>query len=394
MIILTLQWIFWLCIGAIAYSYIGYPIALFLLVTLADLKARLMLHLKNGSSRAVTVASYQPTIAVLVSAFNEESVIGARVRNLLETNYPSHLLEILVGLDSPTDKSAEALSNIRSPRLRVIDFSERRGKLAVLRDLAERSSAEIFVLTDAETMFAPDCVGNLARHFSDPRVGVVGGELRVVSSDGTTPVESLYWRYELSMKLLESRLNCVLGAVGANYAVRRSLFRFQKPSFAEDFQLPMEIRHAGYRVVYDSAARAIEGAAPTFSAEFRRRVRIGAADYQILFHNPQFLNPIKGMVAFSYFSHKVLRWLGPLFLAVAFACNVFLISSPVYLGLLLAQAIFYALAVSGYWMKKSGREGGIASIPLYFSAMNLALFCGMLRYLSGRQKMAWDVTPR
>ena len=123
-------------------------------------------------------------------------------------------------------------------------------------------------------------------------------------------------------------------------------------------------------------------------------MRIGAADYQILFHNPQFLNPLKGMVSFSYFSHKVLRWLGPLFLAIAFACNVFLISRPTYFGLFLAQAVFYALAVCGYWLKESGRKVGIVSIPLYFSAMNLALFCGLLRYLSGRQKMAWDVTPR
>ena len=268
MIALTLQWIFWLCIGAIAYNYVGYPIALFLLVALADLKHSLMSKQKNGSSLVPTGTSYQPTIAVLVSAFNEESVIGARVKNLLESKYPAHLLEILVGLDSPTDSSAEVLSNIRSPRVRVFEFSERRGKLAVLRDLAERSTAELFVLTDAETMFAPDCVGNLVRHFSDPRVGVVGGGLCVVSSDGTTPVEGLYWRYELSLKLSESRLNCVLGAVGANYAVRRSLFQFQKPSFAEDFQLPMEIRHAGYRVVYDPAASAIEVRPPLFSLNF------------------------------------------------------------------------------------------------------------------------------
>jgi cellulose synthase/poly-beta-1,6-N-acetylglucosamine synthase-like glycosyltransferase len=315
------------------------------------------------------------------------------VENALDAD-PIQISEVLVGLDAPTDCTYDILSQIHSDRLRIFRFSSRRGKLAVLRDLAEQTSVEVLVLTDAETNFAPNCVQRLVRHFADPRVGVAGGELRIIEPDGRTPVEGFYWRYELILKFLENRLNCVQGAVGAVYAVRRTLFLKQKASFAEDFQLPMEIQHAGYRMVYDPEATAIESAAPTFAAEFRRRVRLGAADYQILLHNPRFLNPLKGMLTFAYVSHKVFRWLGPLFLLGALLASICLVSSRIYFWLCLCQLVFYGAAAFGYWRKSRNESAGIFSLPLYFSAMNLALLFGLMRYASGRQKMAWDVTPR
>ncbi len=385
----------WLCLGAVAYNYVGYPVLLFLLAMLHQARSDLKFLLRRESRRVSSRRpSYRPHVAILISAFNEEAVIHARVKNALESDYPSALLDILVGLDSPTDSTAEVLSRIQSPRVRVFEFQARRGKLAVLRDLAEQTSAEILILTDAETMFAPDCIRNLVRHFEDDRVGVVGGELRVVGPDGMTPVESLYWRYELILKLLETRLNCVVGVVGAVYAVRRVLFHSQKASFAEDFQLPMELRYSGRKVIYDPEATATEQPAPTFSAEFRRRIRLGAADYQILAKNPHFFNPLKGMPSFAYFSHKVLRWLSPLLLLAAFLFSIALISSPLYAGMLVAQCVFYGSAGLGYWLKRRNKSTRILSPPLYFSAMNLALLLGLIRYLSGRQTMAWEVTPR
>lgn len=391
---MVLRAVFWISFGAIAYHYIGYPIVLFLFAMLMQSGSRLALLLGRKPPSRSPSSAYQPSVAILISAFNEEGVIGARVKNTLDIDYPAHLVEVLIGLDSPTDSTSQVLNRVESSRVRVFNFPTRRGKLAVLQDLAQQTAAEILVFTDAETMFAPDCIQKLVRHFADSAVGVVGGELRVFDREGKTPVEGLYWRYELLLKSLESRLNCVCGVVGAVYAVRSALWHLQKPSFAEDFQLPMEIRGSGRRVVYDPGATATETVAPTFSAEFRRRIRLGAADYQALTHNPGFLNPLKGLPIFSYFSHKVLRWLGPFLLLTAFVSNLWLVSRPLYFGLFVTQTTFYMSACMGYLLMRNGKSQKLLSIPLYFCAMNLALLYGFFRFLRGQQKMAWDVTPR
>jgi len=201
-----------------------------------------------------------------MSVYNEEAVIRAKVKNLLEIDYPSDRLEFLLGLDAPVDSTSELLSQTPSSRLCVFPFQTRRGKLAVFVDLAGRTSAEILVFTDANTMLEKNCIRNLVRHFADPRVGAVSGEeIRVVTPGIDPGGESLYWQYESALKILESRLNCSLGGNGAALAIRRSLFHPRKQSIVEDLQIPLEIRFNGYRVVYDPEAVAVEEIAPNFS---------------------------------------------------------------------------------------------------------------------------------
>lgn len=330
-----------------------------------------------------------------MSVYNEEAVIQAKVKNLLETDYPPDQLEFLLGLDAPVDSTGDLLKGNPPSQLHVFPFETRRGKLAVLSDLAGRTSAEILVFTDANTMLEHNCIRNLARHFGDPRVGAVSGEeVRVVPPGADPGGESLYWRYESALKVLESRLNCSLGGNGAVLAVRRSLFRPRKQSIVEDFQIPLEIRFKGYRVVYDPEAVAVEEIAPTFSAQFARRVRIGAGNFQTLFANPQCFNPIKGLVTFCFLVHRVLRWFVPVLLMAAFLCSILLVAQPAYAALLAAQCGFYLMAGSGYLLKKSGKPARLFSLPLSFCSMNLALVVGLLRYLNRRQTATWKPTLR
>jgi len=384
-----------MCLALLAYHYVGYPLLLFVLSALSQATSHFWYLVRRRDRRCSPQADYVPRVALLMSVYNEEAVLRAKVNNLLEINYPSDRLEFLLGLDAPTDSTGEVLSQAQLNRLRVFPFQTRRGKLAVLCDLAAHTSAEILVLTDANTMLEKNCIRNLVRHFADPRVGAVSGEEIRVVTPGTDPgAESLYWRYESALKLLESRLNCSLGANGAVYAIRRSLFHPRKRSIVEDFQIPLEIRFEGYRVVYDPEAVAIEGIAPTFSAQFARRVRIGAGNYQTLFGNLGFLNPLKGLVTFCFFSHRVLRWFAPIFLLVAFFCSILLATQPEYALLLAAQCVFYLMAGLGYCLKKKGKPARLFSLPLYFCSMNLALLLGLLRYLSGRQTLTWKPTLR
>jgi cellulose synthase/poly-beta-1,6-N-acetylglucosamine synthase-like glycosyltransferase len=277
----------------------------------------------------------------------------------------------------------------------VFHFSERRGKLAVLCDLADKTSAEVLVLTDANTMLERTAVRNLVRHFTDPRVGAVSGEeIRVAVPGAETGAEALYWRYESAVKILESRLNCSLGGNGAALAVRKSLFNPRQDLIVEDFQIPLEIRFQGHRVVYDPEAIAVEEIAPTLSAQFGRRVRIGAGNYQTLFRHLDYLNPRHGFLAFSFFSHRVLRWLTPMLLSVELACSLLLATRPSFAFLAAAQVFFYLLAAVGYWLKANDKPLRLCSGPFHFCSMNLALLLGLLRFMKGQQALAWKPTPR
>ena len=387
--------ILWLCICTLAYNYIGYPVLLFILSVAYQVKSDALYLLRRGNRRSRPILEEFPRVALLMSAYNEESVIQAKLENCLQIDYPVERLEFLFGLDAPTDATPDILNRFPSSRLRVLQHETRRGKLAVLCDLAQRTSADILVLTDANTMLDRNSVRNMVRHFADPRVGAVSGEeIRTVAQGSDPGAESLYWRYESAVKLLESRLNCSLGGNGAALAVRRSLFKPRRHSIVEDFQIPLEIRFNGFRVVYDPEVIAIEEITPTFSAQFTRRVRIGAGNYQTLFRNPGYLSPLNGLLGFSFISHRFLRWLGPFVLLVALLCNIAVATQPRFAALLAIQCTFYLVALLGYVLKRQGRSTSLLSLPLHFCSMNLALFLGLYAYLTGRQGATWAATPR
>jgi cellulose synthase/poly-beta-1,6-N-acetylglucosamine synthase-like glycosyltransferase len=392
---LILKVIYWTSLGAIAYNYAGYPFVLCLLGVLAQAKSDLLFLLGRRSRRPKGTGDNWPSVAVVISAFNEAPIIEARVRNALEIDYPPDRFEILIGLDSPTDATPDILSRMQSPNLKVFQFPARRGKLAVISDLAQCTSAEILVFTDANTMFEPHCVPNLVRHFYNPKIGAVSGEEARVGGAGIDPAaEGLYWKYESALKILESRTHLLHSANGGVYAIRRALFHPPPNLIVEDFQIPLDLRFHGYQILYDPDAVAVEEIAPTFGSQFERRIRLCAGNFQTLFGHPEYLNPFKGKPAFAYWSHRVLRWFAPFFMATAFVCNLFLLKSLWYRSFLAIQVAFYALALAGYWLSRSGKPPRICKVPLYFCSMNAAILFGLFRYCSGRQAVAWTVTPR
>ena len=387
--------VFWACLGVVLYTYAVYPLLLLVLAALTQTVRDLSFLLRRQQRRTGEREQFTPRVAMLVAAYNEQDVIEAKLDNTAALEYPLGQFELLLGLDSPTDATPEYVQRVKHPAFRVFHFAERRGKLAVLDDLRERTSAEILVFSDANSQLVPDCLRKLTRHFADPGVGAVCGELRVLSPDGKPAMESLYWRYEIVLKFLENRLNCVLGANGAVFAVRRELYRPPPSAIIEDFRVPMDIRFAGHRVVYDPEAVANEEAPPTHGDEFRRKVRIGSGAFQTLFGNPQFLNPLKGLPAFAYLSHKALRWLAPLLLLALLVSNGMLLTvSPLYRALLSIQVAFYVLSGIGWLRARGGRLSGPAGAAYCFTNMNLALLFGLFRLFGGRQHAVWSSTPR
>jgi cellulose synthase/poly-beta-1,6-N-acetylglucosamine synthase-like glycosyltransferase len=402
-----------LSLTALAYTWLAYPVIL-------ALAARIRPQLQPPSSLPELEL---PHISIILSAYNEESVIAGRIANILAIDYPNNKFDVYLGTDGCTDGTAEtarAAANA-NPRIHIKEFSQNRGKVAVLRDLvalaAEQHNTEdnnttrLLAFSDANTMFAPNALQKLSRHFSNPAVGGVCGRL-VFVRDGDTDnpaEEGVYWRMETQLKTWESTLDSCLGANGAIYAIRPELFWHAIPgnTIVDDFVIGMKVREQGSLMRYDPEAVATEDL-PEVTDEWVRRVRIGAGDYQALSLCRHCLLPRFGWFAWSFWSHKVLRWLTPhaavitalISLPLAMlACFGKLAGASAVLNTAVASGLVAILAAAALGRVLRGRErtSGIArlcAICDHFVTMHAALLVGFLRYCTGNRSGAWRRTPR
>jgi cellulose synthase/poly-beta-1,6-N-acetylglucosamine synthase-like glycosyltransferase len=386
--IIVLTVILWSSLLLSAYTYAGYPL---LLAVLARVARRL--------PRQPDPNGPWPSVSVLIAAYNEEHVIGERIRNLLALDYPRDRLELVIASDGSSDRTVEIVQSHANDGVRVLDYRQRSGKANVLNRALSEVRGDIVVLSDANTFMRPDAVKKLVAWFQHPEIGMVCG--RLVLEDATTGrnVDSVYWKYETQLKVWENALGALLGANGAIYAIRRTLYPGLPPDTAvDDFVVPllMRIKH-GCRLFYEREAIAVEETAPDVDAEFKRRSRIGAGGFQSLRVLWPLLLPTQGWTAFSFWSHKMLRWICPLLLIAALAANIALAAQGRYRWLLAAQLAFYAVAAAGYVLPAGLLSSGVlrlARLPTMFVAMNLALLAGLWRWMRGRQKAVWQRTSR
>lgn len=368
-----------------------------------------------------------PHVSVLIAAHNEEPHIGARIRNLTDGHWPSEAIDIWIGSDGSTDRTVEAAREAGSgnPRVHVVAYADRRGKTAVLKDLAVASAegmsegerkADILLFTDANTFFAPNAVRALVESFADAGVGGACGRL-VFTQQTEDPKsagrgeekrgreETGYWDWENRMKRGESRLDSCLGANGAIYALRRDLFWDAIPAntIVDDFVIGMKVREQGKRMVYVEGAVAREPLPPSDSDEWRRRVRIGAGVFQALALCRHCLLLRYGRFAWMFWSHKVLRWFTPHLLILLIVMSWFVLIARVVegggwsVGLVVggvAQALLLAAPVGILAAKWRGRAAGALRLAWYFVYIQAAMLVGFLRFCRGGLSGAWERTRR
>lgn len=378
-------WIFWSAVFLVGYSYLIYPVLLAIVARLV--RSPLPSTTAGGPSEP-------PAVACIVAAYNEQWHIEARIENLLKQTYDGRL-QIFVGSDGSTDRTSDLIRAYDDDRVRSFAFDRNRGKASVLNDLVAATDAPILVFTDANTLFYADAVDRLVAHFSDPRVGMVCGELRLLASKGNNQ-DNLYWRVEQSLKRSEAKIGGLLGANGAIYALRRNLYRPIAPdTITDDFCIAMTAAAEGSRLVYEPNAIAVEDTPDGIIDEYRRRVRIGIGNYQALFRHPEYFVHTNWATRFSYASHKVLRWLTPHFMVVALAASFALAaSSPFYLGLLALQLAGYSLGAYILLYRRTQDMHGLVSAITFFIALNWAFLVAFLRYLTGRYGGNWQTTAR
>ena len=372
--------VFWVALFLVVYTYLIYPVLLWLL----------------GAGRKMpeyAPLSEWPTASLIIAAHNEEAVLRAKLENALATDYPAERLDIIVVSDASTDGTDRIAAEFAERGVRLHRQEARGGKTEAQNAGVRLARGQFLAFSDANSMYAPSALKRLLAPFADERIGCVCGELQYANPDeqGAGKGEGLYWRYEQFLKRRESLLSSTLGANGAIYALRRELFVELRGDIISDFVAPLHAWRRGFRIAYEPTAVATEYSSVRFGDEFHRRRRIVSRSLYGLWTEVGVLNPFAHFFfALQMFSHKLLRWLVPVWLLVVLAVNVPLAASEYY-GLLLAlQVAFYGLAALGLLLPERLGRYWLFYVPAYFTATNLGTLLGLLSFLTGRRHRVWQ----
>lgn len=371
-----------LCLLIPVYVYAGYPALLWLLT----------LNRRNLTHRQGEVT---PSVTLVISCYNEAGVIREKLENALALDYPQGQLEVLVVSDGSDDGTDDIVREFAAKGVRLIRQEGRLGKTMGLNLALEHITSEVTVFSDANAMYEPGAIRKLVRNFADPEVGyVVGAALYTDGDQGASARnENLYWQYELAIKSMESRLHSVVGGDGAIYAIRSHLWEPLQQKDINDFVNPLQIIAKGYRGIFEPEARCFEETAGDFDREIARKERIVNRSIRGLMRVKVVMNPLKsGIFAWEVVSHKLLRWLIPLFLLLGAIGSALLALAGYGLFQLITLGTVTLLVLAGLGHRSDDKNALPVwlSVPYYFVMVNLYAVRGIVKALQGETQVTWS----
>jgi len=373
--------IFWICAGVLGYVYLGYPILVYVLAA----------YLGRSVKRE---PGLRLSVTVIVTAYNEQKSIRAKIDNLLGLEYPPQLLDIIVASDASSDATDAIVRSYGSERVRLVRVEGRQGKTACQNVAVGEARGEVVIFTDATTLIDRGAVMAMVENFGDAQVGCVAG--RLVYLPGKD--ESLtagggvsYWRYEVGLRSAESRLGTLIGVSGCFYGVRKRAYRPIDPDTISDFVIAMRMREQRLRTILELRAVCFEETLDRSDQELSMRVRVALRSIGALVGECRFLNPFADLqFAWQLWSHKVLRYVSPYCLIFMFGASVVLVAEPLYRVALLTLTALFAAGVAGFMLQFNARRMGLLGKPYYFLLTNLASLIATLRYLMGKRMTTWN----
>ena len=374
-----IEFLFWTACVMLVYVYVFFPVLVRLLAS------------RFGA--VVSEADLPLSVSIVVTAYNEEKGILAKIENLLALDYPSNLLDIIVASDASSDATDQLVRNCGSDRVQLLRVEGRQGKTSCQNAAAAIASGEILVFTDATTRLDPHALRALVRRFNSVDVGCVAGRLMYVSQteNVTGRGGEAYWDYEIKLRMAESALGSLVGVSGCLYAVRRSAYRAINPGLISDFVISMKMREHSLRTVLAVDAVCYEETLNRGSQEMSMRVRVAIRSINALICERQFLNPWRyGLFAWQLWSHKLLRYASPFLWLIALATNIALAAQHLlYTLLLICQIVIILAGAVGFMLRSRLARLGILSQPYYFLLTNVASFLAALRYVKGERMVTW-----
>ena len=383
--------LFFLGLFIIIYNYVGYGILLWCSVKIKRL----------FSPAPREDASHEPTVSLVVAAYNEAGILHAKIRNTLELDYPADKLQVIFITDGSTDESPAILSSC--PRILGMHLPERNGKTAALNRAITAATGDVLIFCDANTFLNRAAVREIVKHYADPATGGVAGEKRVITAgevNNAAATEGIYWKYESLLKKWDAELYSVVGAAGELFSVRKELYETVPANVVlDDFVISLRVNLKGYRVAYAPGAYAMESPSDNITEEHKRKVRICAGAFQAMGMLGGLWKFWKfPLLTFQYVSHRVLRWtITPLSLIVLLVSNIVIVWQDdhwFYRLVLLAQGAFYLLATVGYFLAQRKVKSTLFYIPYYFLFMNIAVFQGFARFMKKSQPASWERSKR
>ncbi len=365
--------LFWGSLGALAWTHAGYPLAMTLLARVRP--------------RPVRKADQTPSVALVVSAHNEEAVIRRRIENALALDYPADALEIVVASDGSDDLTDALVGEIAAndPRVRLLQCP-REGKVAAQHRSARETTSDVLAFTDANSEWKPDALRALVRNLADPEVGYVCGQLRLESPDGAN-MEGAYWRYEMLVREAESTASSITAGNGAIYAVPRDAYVEDDPKFGHDFGFPYLMEQMGRRAVYEPEAVAVEKPAAEPEDEYGRKVRTISRALGHILTGRAFRGPLRPLYAAQLFSHRVLRYSTGILHIALLVSNVALATrARFYRVFLVLQLLELGLAAAG----KARLPIPGARLAYYYYVVTKATVAALVRYLRSGTPQTWE----
>lgn len=383
-----------LCIIFISYFLIFHSYVLF------PLMLKIRSRGKQQNQIVFNLTDELPSVAILLAVYNEESVIEEKIIKTFESNYPLDKIKFYIGSDASTDKTNAIVERYAQKYpIHLEVFPGRTGKSGIINRLAEIAEAEIFILTDANVFFKNDTIYQLVKHYKNKDIAQVGGNILnpVYKKDGISYQEKSYLSRENEIKFQEGVLwGVMIGAFGGCYSIRAISYRPVPKNFLmDDFYISMNVFEQGKKAINELDAQCLEDVSNKIEEEFRRKVRISAGNFQNLNRYKALLWPPFSGLAFSFMSHKVLRWYTPILLLLAFICSVILsFYANYYLYFMLLQVLLFTTPLIDKLLKALGVHIKFLRFATHFILMNLALLKGFVWYLQGVESNVWKPTQR
>jgi cellulose synthase/poly-beta-1,6-N-acetylglucosamine synthase-like glycosyltransferase len=381
---------FWIPFAMLAYSYLLYPLLL-----------RVLAHRKQPNRFRYDRADELPPVTIIMAVHNEQDVVREKINSITGNTLSGNKFRILVGSDASTDNTDIILRELEELNrcLNCFFFKSRRGKAAIINELASISGDGILIITDANVIMEKDVVFNLVRHFKNEEIGLVDSNIihMGLKNSGISVPENAYISGEARMKYNESLIwGIIMGPFGGCYAIRKNLYS-DVPDFflVDDFFINMKVITSGRKSIIDTEAIVFEDVSNSLAEEFRRKVRIATGNFQNLrYFSGYIFSDIPGL-SFCFLSHKVFRWLGPFFLISVFFSSIWLSrENSFYKYFAIVQISVLVLPIIDYLLGQIKIHIIILRFITYFISMNIALLAGFIKFLKGVKTNVWQPTRR
>jgi len=361
----------------IGYTYIGYPLLLALIT---------IFWRKNINKKSIS-----PSVSIIIAAHNEEKTIKKTLNSVLKLDYPINKREIIVISDHSTDKTNQIVKKYKNVKLIVLP--KRKGKTVAQNEAVKKTKGEILVFFDSGTLYKKNVLKELIRNLNDPKIGCVTGNVIIKCNEKNLVSRGfkLYFKYDQFLIQKESKIGSLFQVNGPIYAIRKNLHEKLDERLIRDFVIASKMMKQNARTVYEKEAIAYENPKQTPASDFKMRVRIAIQAYEGMREMVWLLNPFKSkFVAFTFFSHKILRYGSSILIFLLLFLNFLLLKESFYLSIFILQCIFYGFAILGLVFNKIHIKIPLFHIPYYITAGNIAIICGLIKYLGGDRKITWQ----